>query len=113
MRNRFQVLEDEFRDKPGVIHVGDSLVRHHDEEFCMKGLRRKEFCYLGKIIEYITDKLDEFVANSSAETVFVYQLSTNNVVKGRSEEVYEKYKAMIRKIRDSRRRSVVYVLIPR
>ena len=32
MRNKFQVLEDKVRDEPGVILVGDSLVRHQDEE---------------------------------------------------------------------------------
>ena len=45
MRNRFQVLEDEVRDEPDVALVGDSLVIHQDEEFCMKGPRRKKNCY--------------------------------------------------------------------
>ena len=45
--------------------------------------------------------------------MFVYQIGTNNVVKDSSEEMYEKYKAMIRKIKDSRRRSVVCGLILR
>ena len=53
------------------------------------------------------------VVNSSEETVFAYQVAINNVVKGRSEEVYEKYKAMLRKIWDSRKWSVVCGLIPR
>ena len=63
-------------------------------------------------VKNIDEKIDELVANSSAETVFVYQVGTNNVVRGRSEEVYEKYKAMIRKIKDSRRQSIVCGLIP-
>ena len=79
----------------------------------MKGPRRKNFCYPGKRVENITDKIYELVVNSSEETIFVYQVGTNNVVKDRSEEVYEKYKAMIRKIKNSRRRSLVSGLIPR
>ena len=73
MRNRFQVLEDEVRDEPGIILVGDILVRQQDEEFCVKGPRRKKFCYPGKKrVENIMDKIDESVVNSSEETVFVY-----------------------------------------
>ena len=102
MQNRFQVLEGEVRDDPCVILIGDSLIRHQDEEFCVKGPRRKNFCYPGK----------KLIVNSSEENVFVYQVGTNNVVKGRSEVVYDKYKAMIRKIKDSCRRSVVCGLIP-
>ena len=45
MQNRFQILEDKVRDEPGVILVGDSLVRRQDEESCVKGPRRKNFCY--------------------------------------------------------------------
>ena len=49
MRNRLQILEEEVRDEPGVILVGDTLVRHQDKEFCMKGPRRKNVCYPGKL----------------------------------------------------------------
>ena len=34
--NAFQVLEDEVTDEPSLILVGDSLIRHQDEEFCKK-----------------------------------------------------------------------------
>ena len=71
------------------------------------------FCYPGKRVENITDKIDELVVIFSEETVFVYQVGTNNVVKDRFEKVYDKYKTMIRKIKDSRRRSVVCGLISR
>ena len=46
--NAFQVLEDEVRDEPSLVLVGDSLIRHQDEEFCKQGPRRKTFCYPGK-----------------------------------------------------------------
>ena len=78
-----------------------------------KRTKEEIFCYWEKNFEIIMDKIDELVANFSEKTVFVYQVGTNNVVKHRSKEVYEKYKVMIRKIRDSRRRSVVCGLIPR
>ena len=60
-----------------------------------------------KRVENIIDKIDELVVNSCEETVFVYQVGINNLVKSRSKEVYEKYKDMIRKINDCHRRSVV------
>ena len=69
--------------------------------------------YPGKRIENISDKIDESVVNSYEETVFVNQVGTKNVIKGRSKEVYEKYKAMIRKIKDNCRWSVVCFLILR
>ena len=37
----------------------------------------------------------------------MYHVGTNNAITGRSEEVYSKYKAMIRKITDRCRQSVV------
>ena len=111
--NRFQVLEDEVRDEPSFTLVGDSLVRHQDEEFCIQGPRRKHACFPGRKIEDITERIDDLVANSSDESVFVYLVGTNNVVRGGSEGVLRKYKEMVRKLRDSRRRSVVCGLIPR
>jgi hypothetical protein len=41
--NAFQVLEDEVSDEPSLMLVGDSLIRHQDEEFCKKGPRRRHF----------------------------------------------------------------------
>ncbi len=63
--NAFQVLEDEVRDEPSLILVGDSLVRHQDEEFCIKCPRRKHFCYPGKTTEDLTERVDNLIANSS------------------------------------------------
>ena len=103
-RNRFQILEHEIRD---------NLARHQDEEFSRKDPRRKNVCYPGRRVENLTENIDELVANSLEETVFIYQIGTNNVVKNMSEQVYDKYKTMTRKIRDSRKRSVVCGLIPR
>ena len=37
-------LEDEVRDEPSLVLVGDSLIRHQDEEFCKK--RQKEEAFL-------------------------------------------------------------------
>lgn len=52
--------------------MGDSLVENQDEEFCSKGRRRKHFCYPGRNIGDITEKLDNLVVNSSEETLFVH-----------------------------------------
>ena len=111
--NAFQVLEDEVMDEPSLILVGDSLVRHQDEEFCKKGPKRKHFCYPGKKIEDITERVDDLVANSSEQTVFTYFVGTNNAKTGKSEEIVKKYKALINKLQESRRRSVICGLIPR
>ncbi len=70
--------------------MGDSLIRHQDEEFCKKGPRRKHVCYLGRKIEDITDKVGDLVVNASEDAVFVYFAGTNNVVSGRSEDILEK-----------------------
>ena len=111
--NAFQVLEDEVTDEPSLILVGDSLVRHQDEEFCKKGPRRRHFCYPGKKIEDITERVGDLVTNSSEKTVFAYFVGTNNVRNGRSEEILKKYKTLINKLQESRRRSVICGLIPR
>ena len=45
--------------------------------------------------------------------MFTYLVGTNNVRTGRSEDIVQKYKALINKLRESRRRSVICGLIPR
>ena len=112
-KNAFQVLEDEVRDEPSLVLVGDSLIRHQDEEFCKKGSKRKSFCYPGKKIEDVTERVDDLTASTSERTVFTYFVGTNNVKTGRSEDIVKKYKALISKIQESRRRSVICGLIPR
>ena len=47
-RNKFYVLEDETCDEPGFVLVGDSLIRHQDEEVCRKGPMKKYACYPGR-----------------------------------------------------------------
>ncbi len=111
--NIFQVLEDEVRDEPSLILVGDSLIRHQDEEFCKNGPKSKHVCYPGRRIEDITEKVDDLVGNASEDTVFVYFAGTNNVLAGRSEEILRKYKALVNKLREGRRRSVICGLIAR
>ncbi len=111
--NSFQILEDEMKDEPSLTLVGDSLIRHQDEEFCKKGPRRRHFCYPGKKIEDITERVDDIVANSSEQTVFAYFVGTNNVRFDKSEEIVKKYKALISKLQEGRRRSVTCGLIPR
>ena len=51
-------MEDEVRDEPGLVLISESLVKYHDEEFCMKRPRRNIFYYPGKRIENIIDKID-------------------------------------------------------
>ena len=97
----------------GFTFIDDSLIRHQDKECCRKGPRMKHVSYAGSKVEDLAKKIDDLVVNSSEDTPFVYHVGTNNVVTGRSDEVYSIYKVLIRKIRDIHKRSVVCGLIPK
>ena len=113
VNNRFQVLEDQVQDDPSIILLGDSLIRHQEEEFCTKGPRRKRFCFPGCKIQDVTEKVDDLVINTSEDSVYVTVVGTNNIASGRSEEILRKYRDLIRKFKDSRRKLVICGLLPR
>lgn len=49
---------------------------------------------------------------TSEETVFVHLAGTSNVMKGRSEEIVNRYREFVGTLKDSHKRSVVCELIP-
>ena len=96
--NRFQVLEDDYVcDEPCSIVTGDNLNRHQNDVFCRKGPKRKHVCYSVRKIEDIADEIDDIVVNYLEETVFVYNVRTNNVVTGNPEILFEIDNATVRK----------------
>lgn len=112
-QNRFSLLEDENEDDHSIILIGDSLVRDQSQEFCSKGKKRKSLCFPGARIEDILMKFDDIVSNTPEDTTFVVQIGTNNVCSGRSEEILDKYKTLIGKFRESRRKLIISGLLPR
>ena len=78
-----------------------------------KDLGGSFFAIQEKKIEDLTERVDDLVANSSEKTVFAYFVGTNNIKTGRSEDVVKKYKALITKLQECRRQSVICGLIPR
>lgn len=103
-RNGFWVLDDEVEDSPSLILIGNSFIRHQDLEFCGKGRKRLVKRYPGSGIEDIAEKVDGLVVDSSERSVLVCMVVTNNVKGGKSEDILQKYKVLLEKLRNSRKR---------
>ncbi len=113
LENRFAVLQEEAEPELDVVLVGDSLVRDQGRHFCHKKPRRKVRSYRGKKIEYITERVDYLVENSTEDSMFVTVIGTNNLRCDTAADIVAKYRDMIRKFASKRRKVAVCGIIPR
>ena len=111
--NRFHILQDQVEEEPSLFLVGDSIVRHQEEEFCRRKGRRKNYCFPGVKIEGVKEKVADLVSNAPQESVFVVHVGTNDLAKGRSEEVFRRYTSLIKEFRDRRTKVVISGILPR
>lgn len=73
---------------------------------------RRRLCYPRARLENLTHKFQDIVKHTREDSVAVVQAGTNNVVQGKSEEILSKQGALIRSLKDSRRKVVVAGLQP-
>ena len=123
--NRFSLLatsqeqeaaeeESKTEEGPGVLLIGDSQVRHLDRTFCENAReRRVRMCLPGARVQDVSDRLDRLLEGTGNETVVVVHVGGNDVSRKRSEELVNRYRVMLEKVRSSGRTGVVCGVIPR
>ena len=112
VQNRFAVLHKETEPEPDVILVGDSLISGQSNEFCRGKPNSKHRCYPGSKIEHITERVAYLVESSTEDTLFVTVAGTNNLHSDTATDI-NKYRDMLRKFAERRRKVAVYGVIPR
>lgn len=96
-----------------LILVGDSLVRHLDTEFCSRNGNRRRLCYPGDKLQDLIHKVQNIVRDTAEDSIAVVEAGSNNMVRAKLEEMVKNYRALIRMLKDSRRKVVVAGLLPR
>lgn len=71
------MLENEVENDPSIVLVGDSFIKHQDQEYCRNGAKRRHACYPGRRIEDAFEEVDCLVVNTSEQMVFVYLIEQN------------------------------------
>ena len=112
--NRFQILTETEEDPSEVRMVGDSIIRGQLVEFCGRAPRsRKRFCIPGAGLDDVSEALDDVTNNMSNNALVVIHAGTNDVVRTRSEDLLERYKAMIQRYRSRTNNVLISGVLPR
>lgn len=114
--NKFSILGFEDDTEKEVRIVGDSLVREQLEEFCGRNpVSRKRFCYPGARVEDITNDIDYISANGTDDTKYFVHVGTNNVLNTRSEELLQKYKDLLQRLKEKTNNNNIIIsgILPR
>ena len=112
--NKFSVLGFEDDSEPDTILVGDSLCRGQLEEFCGRNhRRRRRFCCPGAKVEDITNSVDSFTEGIGENSRIIVQVGTNNVLSSRSEELLEKYRQLIQRLKSKTNNILFTGILPR
>lgn len=113
-RTQHRQEESKSEEGPEVLLIGDSQVRYLDRTFCENAReRRVRMCLPGARVQDVSDKLDRLLVETGSETVVVVHVGGNDVARKRSEELVNRYRVMLEKVRSSGRTGVVCGVIPR
>ena len=99
---------------PQVLVVGDSQVRYLDSTFSRRDKgRRSRVCMPGAGVKAVSEEAQRRVCEMEKDGVVVIHVGGNDVRAGGSEELVDRYREMLGKIKESGRRCVVSGVLPR
>ena len=97
-----------------VLVVGDSRIRYLDRTFCEADRKGRMTCCLpGAGVKDVTQRFRRIVKGTGEEALVVVHVGVNDVRKVRSEELVERYRELLREVKESGRRCVVSGVLPR
>lgn len=112
--NRFSVLGFENAEEPETRLIGDSLVRGQLVEWAGRNhTRRKRYCCPGAKVENLIDSLDFFTDGVHDHSRLIIHVGTNNIFNSRSEDLLEKYKDLMRKLKEKTNEIIFTGILPR
>ena len=102
------------KGKAEALLVGDSMIRHLDKTFQNKDRRKRmRVCFPGARVSDIVDRIDREFVNTNADATVIVHVGTNDIWYKRSEELIERYRELIEKMKDSGRRCMISGILPR
>jgi len=112
--NRFSVLGFENEEEPETRLVGDSIVRGQLIEWAGRNpTRRKRYCCPGAKVEDLIDSVDSFTNGVNGRSRLIVHVGTNNISNSRSEELLEKYRSFMRKLKEKTNDIMFTGILPR
>ena len=112
--NRFSIPGFEDPEEPEIRLVGDSIIRGQLEAFCGRNpRRRRRYCYPGSRVEDVTNAISDFTGDAPDDCGYVVHVGTNNVLNYRSEELLQKYKQMVVKLKEKTNKIIISGILPR
>ena len=102
-------------DKEGIktLIVGDSQVRYMDRAFCGKNKNRMRVCLPGAGVGDIIDRMDNILSGNGNKPIICLSAGGNDIGRCRSEELLDKFKAAIDRIRTKGGIPIICGVLPR
>ena len=96
-----------------VLVLGDSRIKYLDETFCEADrVRRMTCCLPGVGVQDVVERY-KWVVERTGKALVVIDVGVNDVDRVRSEELVDRYRELLREIKDSGRRCIVSGVLPR
>ena len=117
--NRFQILTDTSDEEEEEVRlVGDSMIKGQIKEFCARATKkRKRYCIPGGGVDEVIAAIDQVASDAPPNTTYVVHVGTNDVdnthTHTHSDELIEKYKRLIRNLKEKSNRIILSGIIPR
>ena len=97
-----------------VFVLGGSRIRNFDGTFCEANRERRMKCCLpGTGVQDVVERHRRVVEGTRKEALVVVHVGVNDVDRMRSEELVDRYKKLLREVKESGRRYIVSRMFPR
>ena len=97
-----------------VLVLGDSRIRYLDRTFCEADRKGRMTCCLpGAGVKDVVERYRGIVKGTGEEALVVVHVGVNDVRRVRSEELVERYRELLREVKESGRRCIVSGVLPR
>ena len=91
-----------------MLVLGDSTIKYLNETFCEAERARRMTCYLpGAGVQDMVERYKRVVEGTGKEALVMVHVGGNDVGRVRSEELVDRYREFLRKIKESGRRYIV------
>ena len=97
-----------------AVVLGDSRSRYLDRTFCKADRGRRMTCCLpGAGVQDVVERFGKVVEGTGKDAVVVVHVGVNDVSRVGSEELVDRYRDLLREMKESGRRCIVSGVLPR
>ncbi|MCP5006083.1 MAG: SGNH/GDSL hydrolase family protein, partial [Planctomycetes bacterium] len=112
--NKFQILAEPVDEAHETLLIGDSIIRGQLDEFCGRApIKRKRFCIPGAGLDDVLAAKEDITKDVNDNSLLVFHVGTNDVMRTRSEELLEKYRKLIQQYKLKTNNIIISGVLPR